>query len=556
MASGQTRRGVFPLLKTVGGKPHATDDHHEEPAYKGRPNTTMTSKRQTEKDRQEELINAEPMSSDEELQRPLPRPSQSSRRNRPAPMTDSDAELKQPRKGSSKKASVIRAPAKGQYLTGKADKAKRGIEGNKENVSSTRSLIEEPKEKAWDFDDELADPPPKKQKTQYGLKGSGPSSQKNIHALPATKSGLRPSQSLQRAKGKISYAQKYRVESQDQDDLSDVSMISMEEDEHIVKPAAVQVEDPELRTIKLKPKRSRRDGGVSKPSTMNDSELNNMLNEPSKPARLLHQLGDWVQDQAPPPSQSASSVPEEALDHIDDYIDQLPQEEEEGTRCALCKATVDYEDYWEFWKGKDKTIKHHTAFCNIHRRKSAQAGYDEEGYPIINWDALPKRIQKHRMELLKVLNNDRPSEYRDRYEPIALTGKAAAVPSRRKDLSEDMQKELDSYALDDQATYPGYYGPHGRRAITENVMKVLKNEIKNCKDPVVQASGPAAFIQAVLVPEMAILLIMEDCNADREEAEEIREKTYDMGMLLNEEIEDEIEAQYESDDGANDYHHD
>jgi hypothetical protein len=41
---------------------------------------------------------------------------------------------------------------------------------------------------------------------------------------------------------------------------------------------------------------------------------------------------------------------------------------------------------------------------------------------------------------------------------------------------------------------------------------------------------------------------MEDCRVDREEAEEIREKTYDMGMLLNEEIEDQVEANYPSDD--------
>jgi hypothetical protein len=152
------------------------------------------------------------------------------------------------------------------------------------------------------------------------------------------------------------------------------------------------------------------------------------------------------------------------------------------------------------------------------------------------------------MELFKILNNNKPSGYRDRYEPIALTGKAAAVPSRRKDLPEHVQQELESYALDDQSTYPGYYGPHGRRVITENVMKMLKNEIKVCSDAVVQGSGPATFVQAVLVPETAILLIMEDCHVDRDEAEDIRDKTYELGMLLNEEIEDQVEVHDQSDD--------
>ncbi|KAH7399300.1 RTC4-like domain-containing protein [Pyrenochaeta sp. MPI-SDFR-AT-0127] len=553
MASGLTRRNAPPLLKTVGGKPHANDDHHEEPASKGRPNASLKSKRA--KDIEEALINAEPMSSDEELQRPPARPSPSVKRKLPAASTDTDTELKQPQRKTNKKGSVIRTPLKGLYRIGKTDKAKRGIEDNKENASSTQSTSEASEAKAWDFDDELGEPPPRKQRTHYGAKRSGPSTLTNIHVLPAKKSDPGPSQSPRRAKGKISYTRKHKVELQEHDDVSDASMISLEEPEHAVKAAVTKVHDPELRTIEHKPKLSKEKTGSSKPTTMGDAELNNMLDEPSKAARLLHQLDQWVQDQAPLSSQPESSAPQQALDKIHDYIDQLPQEEEEGTLCALCKETVELEDYWEFWKGKDKTIKNHTAFCNVHRRKSAQEDYDREGYPTIDWDTLPKRIQKHRMDLFQVLNNDRLSEYRDRYEPIALTGKAAAVPSRRKDLSEDIQRELDSYALDGQATYPGYYGPHGRRAITESIMKILKNEIKNCKDPVVQASGPAAFIQAVLVPEIAILLIMEDCKADRDEAEEIREKTYEMGILLNEEIEDKVEAQYDSDDDANDYHH-
>jgi hypothetical protein len=83
-------------------------------------------------------------------------------------------------------------------------------------------------------------------------------------------------------------------------------------------------------------------------------------------------------------------------------------------------------------------------------------------------------------------------------------------------------------------------------------MKVLKNEIKNCSDSVVQGSGPATFVQAVLVPEAAIMLIMEDCGVDRIEAEEIRDKTYEIGMLLNEEIEDMVET-YEHSDDENEY---
>jgi hypothetical protein len=318
-------------------------------------------------------------------------------------------------------------------------------------------------------------------------------------------------------------------------------------------------QDPELHTIEDK-KRSKKKAKVSSFTTMADDELDIFpKNTPedkelkrtlrrSKPKVLHDQLGDWMQDKAPESSQPQSSASQEDLDDLKDYIKQLPMDEEEGSSCPICRAPVVQEDYWDYWKGKDKTVKNQNTFCRIHSTKSAQEEYKSEGYPDIDWNALPRRIRTHRMELFKMLNNDRPSGYRDRYEPIALTGKAAAVPSRRKDLPTHVQQELESYALDDQSTYPGYYGPHGRRIITENVMKVLKNEIKNCSDAVVQGSGPATFVQAVLVPEAAILLIMEDCRVDRLEAEEIRDKTYKLGMLLNEEIEDQVEVHDVSDE--------
>ncbi|KAF1839958.1 uncharacterized protein K460DRAFT_349497 [Cucurbitaria berberidis CBS 394.84] len=541
MATGLTRKGAPPLLRMVGGKRHASDKDHEEPAYKGRPDTNEKAKKRKEEEEEEEekeeqLINAEPLSTDDELQQPPPRPSPSSRRKIAVPIKKVDAELKQPQRKSSRKAPPIRAPAKGSYQSGKADKATKGVEDDKENATSTQSSVEASEDQGWGFAEEFRLPSPKKQKTQYGANARGASSRANIHAPPAKKFGTGPSKNVPRAKGKTSYTRKNRTQPQEEDDVSDVSMMSNDELDRILKTGP-QDKD-----------------GKSTLAPLDDEELKNILDEPSKPTRILYQLGDWVQDQAPPSSQLESSAPQEALDNIKEYIEQLPQDEAEGTRCSLCKELVELEDYWEFWKGRDKTVKNHTAYCTRHRRKSAQEEYRGEGYPEIEWDALPQRIKAHRQDLYKVLNNKRPSRYRERYEPLALTGKAAAVPSRRKDLPQEVQDELDSYALDDKATYPGYYGPHGRRIITENVMKVLKNEIKTCRDSVVQASGPAAFVQAVLVPEVAILLIMEDCTVDREEAEEIREKTYDMGLLLNEEIEDSLEVQDDSEDD-NEYHH-
>ena len=48
---------------------------------------------------------------------------------------------------------------------------------------------------------------------------------------------------------------------------------------------------------------------------------------------------------------------------------------------------------------------------------------------------------------------------------------------------------------------------------------------------------------------------MDDSKCHQDEAEETRKRTFDMGVLLNEEIEDEVLVADEEDEGANDYHH-
>ncbi len=538
MPLGITRRGAKPLLRTVGGKPHAADSDHEEDATRQESRAQSKAKPMLD----EEDINAEPMSSDEELKAPTPRQPPSSRPKIQLPPPPEDTELKKPPKKAAKETVKIKRPASGTFEKGRA--AKRAIENNKENATSTEPAINDD----WmSIVGVSANKKPKTQKIQYGNKKKTFSSN-NIHARPPGKSGSAPSQG--KLKVKKGNEPKSSAGSTDEDSDSDVSMKSLEESSS----APPKFEDPELRTKESK-NPAPKSQSKRKSTALDDAELTKLLDEPVKAPRLIDQLGGWVQDQAAASgSQPASSAPEESLHHISEYIEQLPQDDIEGTRCGLCKAPVEIEDYWEFWKDKqdEKTVKNKTAFCNMHKVKSAQAQYKRAGYPMIVWKKLPKRIRKHRTQLLEILNNDRPSAHRDRYEPLALTGKAAAVPTRRKDLPKSVQEELESYALDDQSTYPGYYGPRGRRLITEAVMTVLKNEVKNCDDPVVQGSGPAAFVQAVIVPEAAVLLIMDDCKVGREEAERIREETYEMGILLHEEIEDQVEVRHSEDE--NEYH--
>lgn len=576
------RYGAAPLLRTVGGKRHASDEDHEEQAQKRRPNTHTKSTNE-----QEEIdINAEPESSgDEQIRLPPPPRAKVSK---PIVLTQSsqeDTELKTPRTQSGRQKSTIRAPRTGAFARGQADKAKRDINDDKENAMSTQSSLNASDDNVWEFGEEFRS----QAKPSKGPKFTFSSKKKitNLHQVPTSRkvgsgSVKGVSKNNSRKLGAKPHTSKAnaRSKTEDQSD-SEVSMKSQEpmnvdELDEMLESDVEALEDPELRSIdtKKRPKESGQSSSMNnyrfeddcatdyqladpelrtastkalskrndtKPesSTLSQEEIDGLLKRPP----ILDQLGNWKQDQPIPSSQPESSAPQDDLDNLQDYIQQLPDQDTETTHCTLCKESVDLELYWSFWKGTSHTVKNHTAFCLTHKRRTALGDYHREGYPSITWDALPSRIRKHRMSLYHILTNTRPSPHRTRYEPLALTGKAAAVPKRRADLPPEVQDSLTASSLDDPSTYPGYYGPRGRRAITETVMRLLKNEIKNSIDPVVQSSGAATFVQAVLVPETAVLLIMEDCEVDWERAEEIREATYEMGVLLNEEIEDVVEVE-------------
>lgn len=536
--AGLSRNGVRPLLKTVAGKRHATDDDHEEPTPK-----RQASGEKSPRKKQEEMdINADPISSDDELRAPPPRPAKPSKPSITA-SSSVDTELKRPQKSTAKK-STIRAPARGAYQSSQAHKSGGGRPEDKENTpTSSNASASGPIQ--WGMEHIS-------QKKSKNAKGYG-SKTKNIHAPLPKKFGKAASKDTVRTYGSTSQS-KSKQPPPDSGSDSEVSMLDDDELEKLAEEvnAAEIPEDTELRRVGSKPKRTVTESKNTEVAPLDDDELSDVLESISKnpatkksekyakTAQLFNQLSSWKESQDIPSSQPDSIATQEYLDDVSNYIERLPQIEEEGSRCTLCNDPVNSTDYWDFWKGKPKTVRHKSAFCHLHKKISAQDAYQEADYPSIDWKTLPRRLRRHKTTLTQILHNKRPSTHRARYEPLALTGKAAAVPSKRTDLSHAKQEELASYALDERSAYPGYYGPHGRRLITENIMELLKSDIKACNDSVVQASGIAAFVQAVLVPEAAVLLIMDDCSVGEEEAERIRTDTYDMGCLLHEEIEDEV----------------
>jgi hypothetical protein len=205
----------------------------------------------------------------------------------------------------------------------------------------------------------------------------------------------------------------------------------------------------------------------------------------------------------------------------DDIFDSLTQ----GAKCPMCNKRVDPVDLREWG---DMNTRQQERFCQFHQKKSAASDWALKGYPEIDWDVLGSRISKHYSFLKKVINGGE-SHYRDLLEERLNAGKDRNLLKMTSNLT------------------PGYYGGRGLRIMSENIMHEFTALLKKkaVKDRRISSRGPTAFVQAVLVPEVAVLLIMEDMNVEVEEARDILEDSASVGELIHEEIRDVVKKRVE-----------
>ncbi len=74
-------------------------------------------------------------------------------------------------------------------------------------------------------------------------------------------------------------------------------------------------------------------------------------------------------------------------------------------------------------------------------------------------------------------------------------------------------------------------------------------------DKLISSGGVSGYVQTVLVPELAVLLVKEDMRVDDETARVILQESIQIGDLLNEEEEEVIKGKVigdDSDDDVND----
>ncbi|OIW34721.1 hypothetical protein CONLIGDRAFT_17505 [Coniochaeta ligniaria NRRL 30616] len=191
--------------------------------------------------------------------------------------------------------------------------------------------------------------------------------------------------------------------------------------------------------------------------------------------------------------------------------------------CPMCGEAVQQELLDKFSKKKTMGITQQHRFCNYHKAKTARQTWVDRGYPDINWSKLDERIARHHRFLEDILKGG-DSHFGTLFGTNVKTGKNKTL------------------LKSDQNLTPGYYGSRGARVMTENLIDRFSSLLRKVavQDRLVSARGHTAFVQFVLVPELAVRLIMEDMDVPAEKARIIMEESQKVGDLLNEEEDDVI----------------
>lgn len=205
---------------------------------------------------------------------------------------------------------------------------------------------------------------------------------------------------------------------------------------------------------------------------------------------------------------------------VDKSALKIPEEFEEppAAKCPWCNKEVDKTLLDKFSKGKRLNVNMQTRFCELHKQHAAKQTWTERGYPEIDWETIENRFAEHRDFLLAIVDG-KGSHFRNIHAKNVEEGKSRSMK-------------------EDENLNPGYYGPRGFNAMCDYLVEEFSDELKKraVDDRVIAGRGSAAFIQAVLVAELGVRLIMDDMGLSETKARQLMSKSKDIGELVQPEL--------------------
>ena len=196
-------------------------------------------------------------------------------------------------------------------------------------------------------------------------------------------------------------------------------------------------------------------------------------------------------------------------------------------RCPICRKFVaDSTKVFVPESLRKLSFKDQQHFCLQHQIAEAKDLWEQKRYPEIDWEDLEHNRIPAKISLLnQTISRERNSFYLDELD-------------RRLKEARGSRKQIHAYLSDGivDVAKPGYYGLKGSRIMVSAITEILTDSLVAAlqTDSAIRNVGAGAYISSVLVPELTLLLVMEDLNLkDPNKGRQVLDESSHVGVLLN-----------------------
>ena len=236
--------------------------------------------------------------------------------------------------------------------------------------------------------------------------------------------------------------------------------------------ASVQFKSPRISNGKRKGRLLRSQSGLVNGDNDSDNDSDDTSSKVKLPGpgtfKMPPKLKHNISNITPPPSNDTEAVKSigsnssnlstplssPTLDALQINSDALFDQPERFTyKCPMCQVPIPPGMSLLRTEEKDKmTMRAQAAFCRQHRRFSAEKTWKERGYPEIDWESLDNRLRGYHSQIGSLLSGKSQSQSRIALEEGLGSG-------RHRTLRQVLGSRTE------QVLVPGYYGARGARVL-------------------------------------------------------------------------------------------
>jgi len=193
--------------------------------------------------------------------------------------------------------------------------------------------------------------------------------------------------------------------------------------------------------------------------------------------------------------------------------------EEEKHLCPVCDEDIAPEQAQRF---VDASVREQSTLCQSHRDATLLSS-GSLLYPSVDFSILSSRLESHHATLTGIIDGTSPSHFRR-----AFLRDHALGSGTRSTVMALMASAFESHQ-------PGYYGPRGAHEMMALLLGMHVDRLRAAarRSREMGRVGVAGFVQAVLVPEAGVLLIMQDMGVSETRAREVMLQSRRYGELVH-----------------------